>query len=366
MKTKHPILLVGSYGRGNIGDDAFLLAALKLFAGHQLYINSADDSLLPQAIKGKVTTIATASSSGLLDKIKVFMRIKYVVYCGGDLWVELYGDKYPRQSLYKMAIVNMIARLCGKKVFYVGCGIGKLTGYSLWLARLSARLASGIVVREQRSADVLALPQVTVLPDLVTNLDITPRSAAADTGKKFTIGVSVLYHLPNPDQSFPELVRILTAVLSKLSDDAVSIVLFPMLASPHEDRDDIWASEQLQAALPGKDISMFAGREVDEYVTALADVDVLIGARLHANIIALLAGIPSIGISYRPKVAQFFAMNGLADYCIDLDKLTVENLSQKLQAVHTNQAAANQAFLDARTKIMQDRTGYQDFIAKHF
>src|SRR5688572_17157705 len=126
MNTTHPILLIRSFARGNIGDDAFLLAALKLFVGHQLYINSADVSLLPQPIKFKVTTIATASRSGLLDKIKVFMLIKDVVYCGGDLWVELYGDKYPRQSLYKMAIVNLIARLCGKKVLYVGCGIGKL------------------------------------------------------------------------------------------------------------------------------------------------------------------------------------------------------------------------------------------------
>jgi polysaccharide pyruvyl transferase WcaK-like protein len=365
MTKKAPILLIGSYGRGNIGDDAFLLAALQLFPGHELYINSADDTLLPAAVRGKVTTIATASGSGLMNKLRTFARIKHIVYNGGDLWVELYGDRFPRQSLYKMVIVNLLARLCGKKVFYMGCGIGKLTGYSLWLARLSARLANAIVVREQRSADVLALPHVQVLPDLVTNLDIAPVTKSS-IGKPFTIGISLLYHLPNPEQNFPRLVKILTAIIDAMPQDSVRVVLFPMLASPHETHDDVWASEQLQAALPGRQVTIFAGREVDEYVAALRDVDVLVGARLHANIIALLAGVPSIGISYRPKVAQFFAMYGLADYCLELDTLSADQLLERIGYIQANYAAVTDTFLGARAQTADERTGYQTFIANNF
>jgi polysaccharide pyruvyl transferase WcaK-like protein len=364
---KDAILLIGSYGRGNIGDDAFLLAALQLFGDRPLYINSADDSLLPKAVKGKVKTIATASGSGLAHKLKVFMSIKAIVYNGGDLWVELYGDRFPRQSLYKMALVNLIARLCGKKVYYMGCGIGKLSGYSLWLARLSARLANAIVVREQRSASVLNLPHVQVLPDLVTNLDIKPRANRPAKRKQFVIGVSVLWHLPNPEQSFPALIETLSKVLGKLPAETYKIILFPMLASPHEDKDDVWASQQLRDALPATaDVSIFEGREVSEYAEALKQTDVLIGARLHANIIALLAGVPSIGISYRPKVAQFFASSGLAEYCIDLDKLTPEALTSCLHQITSTYPAVTEQFLTAREHVTSERTSYQTFISDHF
>jgi polysaccharide pyruvyl transferase WcaK-like protein len=364
---KQAVLLLGSYGRGNIGDDAFLLAALRLFKGHPLYINSANDELLPQAVQGKVTTIATSGGRDLLQKIRVFMKIRHIVYCGGDLWVELYGDRFPRQSLYKMVVVNIVARLFGKKVHYVGVGIGALHGWSLFLARLSARLAHGIVVREVRSARVLNLKKVQVLPDLVTTLapSWTPAGPRQRKGK-FVIGISLLYHLPNPKENFPKLVRTLAEGLSRLPSSHYKIVLFPMLASPAEEHDDVWASAQLEQALPGADISIFDGREIDDYVAALADVDVLIGARLHANIIAIMAGVPALGISYRPKVAQFFAMAGLTEYCLELEKLTPGKLEKTLHAIRHDHQAVQRDVLAARERIIAEQGGYQSFVKAYF
>jgi polysaccharide pyruvyl transferase WcaK-like protein len=360
MSKNKNILLLGSYGRGNIGDDAFLLAAMKLFKGNNLFINSANDNLLPKAVRGKVTTIATSGNKDLLAKWNVFRSIDHIVYCGGDLWVELYGDRFPRQSLYKMIVVNLVARLFGKKVHYVGCGIGRLKGYSLFLARFSARLASNIIVREPRSARVLGLKRVRVLPDLVTNLDITPK--LHQQRGKFVIGISILYYLPNPEQSFPELIATLQEACAKLPRQDYRIVLFPMLASPSDDHDDVWASGQLEAALPDSDITIFSGREVSDYVTALEEVDLLIGTRLHANIIAMLAGVPSLGISYRPKVAQFFAMNGLEDYCFELSKLTADDLYQKIITIHDEIARARADFAHARERNLAERMGYQDLV----
>jgi polysaccharide pyruvyl transferase WcaK-like protein len=397
------ILLLGSYGRGNIGDDAFLLAALQLFEGYKLYINSANDDLLPQGVRGRVNTIATSGGKDLMRKLRIFRSIQYIVYCGGDLWVELYGDRFPRQSLYKMAAVNLLARLTGKKVFYLGCGIGRLHGYSLFLARLSARLANGIIVREPRSAQVLGLKKIQVLPDLVTTLDVLPGLSAPSlpavrspesiegtppnraslntegagtlagrdgaerpTRRKYTIGVSILYHLPNPDKNFPKLVKHLSKALSALSVRHYRIVLFPMLASPNELHDDVWASAELQKAMPDADVSIFGGREITGYVAALQQVDLLIGTRLHASIIALLAGVPALGIAYRPKVAQFFASSGLERYCIDLDDVTPKRLEERIAFIRRNQADAQRDFLAARQLLTSEGEGYSRFVADRF
>jgi polysaccharide pyruvyl transferase WcaK-like protein len=355
------ILLLGSYGRGNLGDDAFLLAALKLFDGYRLFINAARTELLPRAVRGQVTSIATNSNKDIMQKLRVFRSVRHIVYCGGDVWVELYENRFPRQSLYKMVVVNLLARLFGKQVHYLGVGIGNLQGYSLFLARLSARMANSIVLREPRSARVLNTGNVQVLPDLVTNLDITPQTKSRKRSEKYVIGISILYHLPDPEENFPRLIAILKDTLGSLPKQQFRIVLFPMLISSDDEHDDAWASVKLHEALPEADISIFEGREVEEYVAALRDVDLLIGTRLHASIIAMLAGVPCLGISYRPKVAQFFEMNGLGEYSINLTDLNAALLNKKLQHIFSHHDQAVDDFRGSLRKLTEGK-GYQSFV----
>lgn len=355
------ILLLGSFGRGNLGDDAFLLAALKLFNNYRLFINAARVELLPKAAHSKVTPLSTNSNRDFLQKLRVFRSIGHIVYCGGDLWVELYENRFPRQSLYKMVVVNLLARLFGKQVHYLGVGIGDLHGYSLFLARLSARLANNIVVREPRSARVLNLPSVQVLPDLVTNLDIKPQPKTNKQKGKYVIGISILYHLPSPEKNFPRLIKAFKDVLSSLPTENFRIVLFPMLISQDDEHDDAWASARLHEALPLADISTFKGREVEDYVAALREVDLLIGLRLHANIIAMLAGVPCLGVSYRPKVAQFFEMNGLGEYCINLADLSADLLHQKIQHIFSHQEQATDDFRKSLQQLTEGE-GYHNFV----
>lgn len=362
-----PILLLGSYGRGNIGDDAFLAAALRHFPEDTpLYLNSAHDELLPKIAQGRVQTIATGNNHDLKKKLRVFKDIKHIVYGGGDLWVELYGDRYPRQSLYKMLGMNLAARLTGKKVHYLGCGIGNLQGYSLFLARASARLANTVIVREPRSAKVLGSPRSIVLPDLTTSLGWPVKPANHVPGKPFTIGISILYHLPNPEKTFPQLLETLHDFVAGLPAGQFRVVLFPMLISPSDGKDDLWASRQLQLALDDADVTISPARELDDFVAELADIDLMIGARLHANILAMLTGTPTLGIAYRPKVMSFFAANKLKDYCLDLSHLTAQNLSELFWIMHDAYPHVRRQVLSARNRSIQEGAAYQTFISRHF
>ncbi|HEX6462191.1 MAG TPA: polysaccharide pyruvyl transferase family protein [Candidatus Saccharimonadales bacterium] len=366
MKKQESILLIGSYGRGNIGDDVFLEAASSLFEGRTLYINSANDELLPNAIKGKVQTVQTGAASGIREKLRLFAKLTHIVYWGGDLWVELYGDRFPRQSLYKMVVLNFIARLFGKKIYYVGCGVGKLRGYSLFLARLSARLAKAIVVREERSAKLLALPHVQVLPDLAVNLPafrtIALREKAAK--KPLKIGVSLLYYVPNPEHNFAKVVHHIKTLLTSVHPNECEIILLPMLISEQTPKDDLWALSQLQRHLKGYNVSTCKARDINQYVEMLGELDVVIGTRLHANILATLAGIPCIGIAYRPKVLDFFKQHGLEEWCVEFDKLS--ELPTVWQQFITHQPEVKQAFRKARIHLLEHQKEYEAFVDAHF
>lgn len=333
------ILLLGSYGRGNVGDDAFLYVAAKLFEGNELYINSADDSLLPVDLLGKVHTIPTTGYGEIFKKIRVFFSISHVVYFGGDLWVELYGDKMPRQSLYKMVILNTALKLFGKNIAYIGCGAGNISGYSLLLAKLSAYAADLIVVREERTKSLLKLDRVIVLPDLTINLieasEITKTNL--NNTNKVRIGVSVMYHIPDAQSAYPEYIRQMSQILSEIQtrNSSISIELIPMLISG-DAHDDLHVCKELANIVneeTGTKIEILEYESLPDFMSKLSNYTLVIGTRLHTNILAILTGVPAIGIAYRPKVRSFFEQTGFEDLCVSLDNIdTLPNLVTKVIA----------------------------------
>jgi polysaccharide pyruvyl transferase WcaK-like protein len=365
-KETHTLLL-GSYGRGNLGDDVFLVAAAELFAHHTLYINSADDSLLPASARGLVTTISTTSPRDAIKKLRVFLKVKNIVYWGGDVWVELYGNRFPRQSLYKMVALNTLARLFGKKIHYVGCGIGKLSGWSLLLAKASGRLSHTIIARERRSAEVLGLAGVEVMPDLAINLPYyRPRLHTLPArSKPFVIGISLLYFVPHPSQNFPRLIEHIAAFISSLPADRFKVVLLPMLVSEREPHDDLWASQQLEAVLGESDvpIEIYKAKSLQDMVQKLGSFDLVIGTRLHANILATFNATPCLGVAYRPKVTSFFRDNGLNQYCVDLD--TLASLTTVFWNMYEQYESVAQQFYEASQRNIAQKEAYQKFAVEY-
>lgn len=356
-----PVLILGAYGRGNVGDDVFTVTAATMLKNRKVYVNSADDSLLPEEVKDRLETISTTTSSDYKRKIKLFFSIKTVIYWGGDLWVELYGAPMPRQLLYKMLLVNCLLKLFGKKIYYVGCGIGPLTGYSLRLAKMSAGLSDGLILREARSAQLIGAKS-TVMPDLAVNIPYlvdTPHPAPKD---EFTIVISTLWSIPSPDKNFQNMIKGIANAVNQLPYEQVRIVLLPMHVNDDEkDHDDLWACKELRKMLNGN-ASIFTQRELSKVVTLLREADLVIGGRLHANIIGLLNSTPCIGLSYRPKVSSFFAENDLSEYCLDLSE--VNRLYQKITYIHDNYVEAAEAFYNASTSIKKYRTQYQKLVTE--
>lgn len=358
---KKPILLLGAYGRGNAGDDVFLYCALSLFKDRRIYINSADNSLLPQALRGVVDTISTVSPRDIFKKLRLYLKIKEVMYWGGDLWVELYGTRTPRQLLYKMILLNLLLKLTGKKIYYCGVGIGKLSGFSLWLARTSARMASAIVVREQRSAQVLGLPNIRVLPDIAINIPYNkPRLHHAPKGRPFSIAISVLHSIPNYQETFPRMLKEIARLVDSLPARNYKVTLVPMHITQTEPMDDLWSSKELEKLIKKRRVEYFIPDNLESLVRELGQHDLVIGARLHTNIIAILNATPCIGIAYRPKVRSFFADNQLEEFCLDLDE--VEQLPRLVQQIHDNYSEIAQRFYGASRANLTKQKDYQAFV----
>lgn len=358
-----PILLLGAYGRGNAGDDIFMICAVELFRGRKIYVNSAHDNLLPKEARDKIETISTIRAGDLLKKIRLLIRIPTVVYWGGDLWALLYGTRMPRQLLYKMLIINTILKLTGKKVYYIGCGIGDLNGYSLWLARASARMSDLIVAREQRSANKLGLNNVVVLPDIAINLPYVSPKMHKLPGKEapFSIVVSVLWSIPQPEQNFPKLIGEIAGLLNSLPPNQYEVTLLPMQISRYEESyDDLWASRQLASLITNQPVTIHTNRNIQSVNRLVRDANLVIGTRLHACILSILNATPTIGIAYRPKISSYFKDNNLSAYCIDLDNL--DQLADLFHKLRDEYGAAASTFHRVSTHTLSKRQAYAELI----
>ncbi|MGB9804775.1 polysaccharide pyruvyl transferase family protein, partial [Desulfofundulus sp.] len=84
-------------------------------------------------------------------------------------------------------------------------------------------------------------------------------------------------------------------------------VLFIPLQFP----EDLSVSRQVAAMMESRAAVLDRGLTVDEAVSLVACLDLLIGMRLHALVLAAVMGVPPVGISYDPKIGRFLARLGL-------------------------------------------------------
>ncbi len=76
---------------------------------------------------------------------------------------------------------------------------------------------------------------------------------------------------------------------------------------------------------------------VEEAVGQFARADVLLSSRMHAGIMALFAGTPSLIVGYEPKVKGVFELLGLADWLIDPEAMPLgPKLAAHLAALATD------------------------------
>lgn len=335
---KKEMLIIGSYGRGNIGDDAFLIILYDFFKQNfNITINTSNDAELPLEVKDKVKFIETDFFKNPIQKIKTLLKIDVVVYGGGNLWLKLIGEKFADRNLVKMLLVNLVCKILGKKIYYLGCGAADLKGFSLFLARCSSYLADYIVLRDSDSLQRLRLKKnYSVLPDLTVNLIKKENLVKGLEDKKSIkkvkkVGISVLYFVPNPNKNFDKMLTQIAKLINQ--NQNIEFTLISMFTSKKEPKNDTWASNELIKKVQKKDTcKVFESSSLQEYLQILSQQDLVIGTRLHSNILSFVAGTPSIGIAYREKVASFFKENKISEKCLKFNNLeNLENLFSKTQ-----------------------------------
>ena len=344
MKRKK-VLLLGSYGQSNLGDDLLMWNYLELLKDRgfeEIYVNANTVELIPSAIKKahpKLHIINTYKTS-LLEYIRLIRRVDYVVYGGGTLYKELYTStgRSPYSVIFRLMIFNVLARLLGTKLYHLNIGIGTLkTGIGRFISKVALSAATLTTFRDQesydfavktlrvskkklqRSVDGLFLNRIWERPWNVGNLKI-------DRSKhKKVIGINLLSDIPdwvNRDQYISSMKRTITELL----EQGNHLIFFPFQHAFNPRNDLAFMQDTLKDVLRGRrNYTLLKEVPINMVGSYLQQCDLFIGMRFHSLLLATANRVPFVAVAYDTKCWRFVNEENYR-YAIELEKLQPDKL----------------------------------------
>ncbi|KYO66548.1 polysaccharide pyruvyl transferase CsaB [Thermovenabulum gondwanense] len=303
-------VISGYYGFNNLGDEAvlyFILENLKReIPGVKITVlsNSPENT-------SKTYGVNSVKRDNFKDVIAAIKEADVLISGGGSL----IQDATSFLSLLYYLSVIYIAKKLGKKVFIFAQGYGPVKrNISKKLAKYILNKVDYITLRDEDSKrDLLNLglspSKITVTADPV--IGIEPEAIDEDAGKnillkkgvdfkKPLIGISIRSHDDN--EKIIEEVSRFVEIFQGGAD---------FLLIPYHFPADLDISKKVMQKTYNNNVYLIE-ENIDPIsaFSILKNLNLIVGMRLHSLIMACALFIPTIGISYDPKVDRFMKMAG--------------------------------------------------------
>ena len=304
------ILISGYYGFNNAGDEAILrlmidnLRARCPEAGLTILSHNPEDTARRYGVRS-------------VNRMNPFLILREILRCdllisgGGSLLQDATSQ---RSLLYYLSILNL-AQALHKKTFIYSQGIGPLNSEAnRRRTAASLRRADGIVVRDLQSKELLARIGLDT-----SGVHVTADPVLRARPPALQKGADILCSEGLPDRQ-PGRIRVGWAMKSGgdgfllRQEEAIrwlqqergaDVVLIPF----HEAQDRAAARTMKQHL--GASVCLLEGHYLSEdLLSAVGNLDVMVGVRLHSMIYAAVMGVPMLGISYDPKIDSFLESIG--------------------------------------------------------
>lgn len=312
------VLLCGYYGEHNLGDDALLEALIQQLPAAMEPVVTARDQAQVQRRHG----VATTDRRRLASVLTALGRCDALVLGGGSLL----QDATSFTSLLYYAALIAAARVKGKPVGLWAQGLGPLRRRrSRALVRQLLRMATAISWRDEASASLAA--ELVAGRGATSLLGSDPVWGLPPRRWLGRGGPIVVCWRPTPllqGQRWKPYLKALDS-LSSSGDRPVHWLPF------HGDQDlslydELRSQGLISAGLQGRSLQLRVD-DPDEALDRFSGAGLVLAMRLHALILAALAGAPVAALSYDPKVSA--AAAGLGCPCQELQDAPPADLGQR-------------------------------------
>jgi polysaccharide pyruvyl transferase WcaK-like protein len=374
------ILILGTHGQNNLGDELLLQAFVKYFGkDFQIITNSYKPE--ETAEQYNVKTFDTVKDISKLPSI--ILQSKVVIFDGGNIVKELYtaygGSKYA--VLIKLLLIVIASRLFFKKIFLSNIGIGPVdTFWGRFLSKSILFLANIVTVRDIQSKkiatnlgyDLRQVPDAAFIfsrEDLLKNVEnIRVDKNEVKTLNKLALNLCRNIAKPEAWDNFEA--RVISTIKELHSENPkIEIIGVPMQID-FESNDDLVALENLKVKLnkeiPNLNFKIAKPKHIDEVVEIANWADLVLTTRLHLGILSTILAKPFLIFKYDIKINGFLENYNIEDLGIDILNQntasftsqisnTIQNfdtVASRLDKVYKQNHQADQAyFADLNSKI---------------
>lgn len=357
MKTNRRIVISGYYGYDNLGDEAVLQSIVQA-----LRVEDPNVEIVVLSANPAVTAErygVEACNRWKLPQIFSALRSADLLISGGG---SLLQDVTSQMTIpYYLGIVGM-ARTLGKKVAFYAQGVGPIQGgFGQRLTKLIGNRVQLITVRDEESYELLKRlgvkrPRMEVMVDPVVSLKpVKPKTPEFQEIARLkercrAEGRPLIGIAPRPWKDLQAFQQALTETAGRLQkEENAEILLIPMYA-----QQDLAFCEEMAAHLPGVHV-MRGEYNPAELLALFQELDFMIGIRLHALIIAAVAYVPMVGITYDPKIDAF--LQRLGDESIaSVEELRGDELFTEVQRRLRNQSAERARIVEQMASLQAKAT----------
>lgn len=347
--TRERVLICGYYGFGNAGDELILAAML-----HDL--RALRPGLAVTVISGDPA--ATRASHGVdavhwQDVPAIASRVRtadLVIVGGGGLFQEysgidpdsLFTDRHYAITFY--AEPAILGALCGRRVMLYAIGVGPLTSeHGRRTVRAACDAAQVITLRDEESARLVASLGVDPARLRVTADPAFARTVTAGAeeseglipalppGPGLLVGVALRHWDVGVASYFWE--RELAAGLDAFLETHEARLLFvPFQRLARAPENDTAVAERVRSLLrhPERATVLSGDEDPNALGAILGRCDLVVGMRLHATILAAVAGVPTVALSYDPKVELVMRQVGADPFVVPLLDIEAKNVARRM------------------------------------
>jgi polysaccharide pyruvyl transferase CsaB len=356
------VFLSGYYGFGNLGDELILknIAALFKEVGVSSIYAVSGNLEYSRAKHPGIEFISRDDYPAIVDIVK---RVDLVALGGGGLFQD-YNRletanlfESPKMGVHSYINVPLVARIYEKPVAYLFQGIGPLYSEdSRNFTKYAYSLCNYISVRDKDSARLL---EEIGIRDVVLSADPTflyPVEHVKTKRGKQTIGISLRQWV---DKSVED--RIASAVADFLNRISGDYDFYFISFQDHDDQNtDSAIYERIRSNLKREgNFALIRSKDysLEGIEKLVADLDLLIGMRLHSIVLAMKYGIPFLALPYWNKVEALLAETGLDDLSINMKEISGEKIEEKFVSL-VSESFDIKKRIEKGTVIIEGRLNY--------
>lgn len=323
-------------GAKNMGDEFILKCLVKNIQDYdkdsKILVSSLNPEYTESTIENNIiatewhgigiTKKALKNMSSLKKAIK---NVDYVVIGGGGLLQDVHSV----ETIPRYLISAVFAKLFNKKVIYYSMGIGPISNKLLirLVRDISNKFVDHITVRDESSKKYLknigVTTKIEVTADPVFSISNYIPSSKKEN-KKVKVGISFRQFKTNKRTEHE-----IEKLIGELDKQNKQIILFPL-----DYDEDKFLCNRLRSKF--NNINVIDNyNTIEDLVSPLSQLDFMISMRLHGIITCASYGIPSIAISYDPKVTNIQSKIGMSDYLINVEDFNSSVCLEKFQKIES-------------------------------